>query len=530
MANKSLFNTTLAAEKADARNNAGGIAYSLSNEAALAQYVLTGCLNGTFYTTAEDQLETILLYAEAVDDRFLGQLAIYARQKGFMKDTPALLCAILASRNTEMLKEVFPQVIDNGKMVRNFVQIIRSGVTGRKSLGSAPRQLVRNWLNTASEKQLLNASVGQSPSLADVVKMVHPKAVSTEMNAFYAWLIKKDFKRAALPKETKAFETWKSNRTADFPNVPFQMLTAQELSSKDWTQIAKNAGWQMTRMNLNTFLRHGVLSDVKMADTIAKRLKDQTAIKRAKVFPYQLMAAYLNVDKNMPRKITNALQDAMEIAVENVPEISGKVYIAVDISGSMHSSVTGYRQGSTSKVRCIDVASLIAAAILRQNREAVILPFESSVRETRLNPHDSVMTNATKLCKLPAGGTNCSAPLSWINDRKEKVDALIMISDNESWLDNPNYGWYGGGKATKTMDEWLKIKRRSRNAKFVCLDIQPNAHTQAKERKDILNIGGFSDQVFNLIANFCSGKTEAHHLENTIREIPLSVHQEAQAS
>ena len=51
-----------------------------------------------------------------------------------MKDMPALLCAILAVRDVKLLEAIFPRVIDNGKMLRTFVQILRSGVVGRKSL------------------------------------------------------------------------------------------------------------------------------------------------------------------------------------------------------------------------------------------------------------------------------------------------------------------------------------------------------------------------------------------------------------
>ena len=40
-----------------------------------------------------------------------------------MKDMPALLAAILAVRDLELLAQVFPRVIDSGKMLRNFVQI-----------------------------------------------------------------------------------------------------------------------------------------------------------------------------------------------------------------------------------------------------------------------------------------------------------------------------------------------------------------------------------------------------------------------
>ena len=38
--------------------------------------------------------------------------------------------------------------------------------------------------------------------------------------------------------------------------------------------------------------------------------------------------------------------------------------------------------------------------------------------------------------------------------------------------------------------------------KLVCVDLQPYDTTQAPDRADILNIGGFSDAVFQVIAVF----------------------------
>ena len=131
---------------APARNEAGGVAYALSPKAALAQYAATGCMNRTFYATADEQMKTVLALAQTVEPAFVAKTAIHARESGYMKDMPALLCAVLASRDRELLKATFPRVMDNARMVRNFVQIIRSGVTGRKSLGTLPKRLVRDEL------------------------------------------------------------------------------------------------------------------------------------------------------------------------------------------------------------------------------------------------------------------------------------------------------------------------------------------------------------------------------------------------
>src|SRR5258708_35951070 len=102
----------------------------------------------------------------------------------------------------------------------------------------------------------------------------------------------------------------------------------------------------------------------------------------------------------------------MEVATSNVPKLSGKVYVCPDVSGSMRSPVTGYRRGATTAVRCVDVAALVAAAVLRKNETAEVLPFECDVVNVRLNGRERIMKNAEKLAAIGGGGTNCSAPLA----------------------------------------------------------------------------------------------------------------------
>src|ERR1700743_2770340 len=98
MANKTLFHSGRGAllPKADVPNEAGGAAYALSPKHALAQYAATGCLNSTYYASADDQLQKVLSLAKEVDAEFIAKTALYARQKGFMKDMPAVLCAALS--------------------------------------------------------------------------------------------------------------------------------------------------------------------------------------------------------------------------------------------------------------------------------------------------------------------------------------------------------------------------------------------------------------------------------------------------
>jgi len=182
----------------------------------------------------------------------------------------------------------------------------------------------------------------------------------------------------------------------------------------------------------------------------------------------------------------------------------------------MSCSVSGYRKGSTSKIRCVDVAALVAAAMLRTNRDAVVVPFECKVVSCKLNPRDSVMTNAQRLASMMGGGTNCSAPLRKLNDKKANGDLVVYVSDNQSWFDKR-----GGRQATATMQQWQAFKARNPQAKMICIDIQPYGTSQTVERDDIIHVGGFSDQVFRLISSVASGEASKDFWVNQIKQISV---------
>ena len=530
MANKALFKSKTrgaTAAPTDTKNKAGGIAYTSGPKATLAQLAATGTLNDTGHIKGAEQLKVVKANCDKVGATFIGQLAIYARQRGYMKDMPALLLAILATRGDEgraVLRKVFPQVINNGKMLRNFVQMLRSGQLGRKSLGSAPKKLVRAWLDSKSDSYLFRASVGNDPSLADIIKMVHPKATSLQRNALYAYLIGKPYDSDSLPELVKAYEDWKNGSGKGVPpRVDFRQLTSLDLTAAQWAQIAVDGGWHMVRMNLNTFHRHGVFNIKGMDDTIAKKLADPETIKKAMVFPYQLLIAYQNAVDNVPHKIREALQDALELAINNVPAYGKGTAVLVDNSGSMSCPITGYREGATTKVRCLDVAGLIAAAVARSNKDSRVILFSDNAKEAHYNPRDSVLTNAQKFTGH-FGGTNISAAIALLNAKKHKGNLVFLISDMETWAENGayGYGYHGSGP----QQEWNAYKVRNPQAKLVAMNLRANTgyrQFKAEDQSDILCISGFSDTMWDVINEFALGHTGTEHWLRVIESIDLDV-------
>lgn len=525
MANSNLFKSAQkVAPVANDINNAGGKAYSLSDKQALAQFAVTNTFNGTYYTTAEHGLDTVknLVNNLKSDPEFIAKVALYAYEKGNMKDMSAYLCVVLAELDTKLFRKVFRRITTNGKMLRNVVQIARSGQAGRvRNMSSGTYfNALQEWFNAHSAEEVFRASVGNDPSMRDILRMVRPRPATLQHEAVFGYIVGKVYKYDNLPVLVQQYEAYKVNKGVEVPAVDFRLLDSLGLGEAEWTEIARNASWQTTRMNLNTFVRHGVFNSKELVEIVANRLRDGKLIAKAKVFPYQLLAAYINVNDQVPHEVREALQDAMELSVANTPAFPGKVYVAVDTSGSMGSSITGYRRGSTSKVRCVDVAALFASCVLRKNGSAEVLPFDTIVHNVRLNPRDSIMSNAQTLARFGGGGTNCAAAIEYLNDRNLKGDAIVFVSDNESWVDSLRQSYYTR-IGTGMMVAWMKFKQRNPKAKLVCIDLTPGTTSQVTQHQDILQVGGFSDQVFDVVNSFLDNTKSDNHWVETIERVEV---------
>jgi hypothetical protein len=239
---------------------------------------------------------------------------------------------------------------------------------------------------------------------------------------------------------------------------------------------------------------------------VAERLTDADEIRRSRQFPYQFLAAYINAAPEVPQKIRAALHQAAEIACGNVPELPGPVVIGLDTSGSMSCPATGWRgRGATTKMRCVDVAALFAAAILRGNPDSVVVPFDTQAYDVRMDPCDSILSLSERLAEYGGGGTDCSLPLRAANTQysRRAFAGCVLLSDMESWVGTGRHG------STGVMTEWQRFVENQHRLgvtapKLVCIDIQAYGSTQAPDRDDILNVGGFSDAVFNVVASYLS--------------------------
>lgn len=263
MANKSLFSSLLSLlPRADACNEAGGRAYAFTPKHALAQLAATGCFNGAFYSSAEAQLNAVKELAAQVDNEYLARLAIYSRERAFMKDMPAALVAMLAVRDPKLFHIVFDRVIDNGRVLRTLFQMLRSGQFGKKSLSYSVQRAFQRWLNRASVGQLLSASIGSDPSLRDILRLARPTPIDNSRRALFGWLVDKEAAKWTpacmddLPEQVRLLTAYRAAETEEQQveilsalRVRWDLLADAAKGATVWKSIARLMSPQALRMS-----------------------------------------------------------------------------------------------------------------------------------------------------------------------------------------------------------------------------------------------------------------------------------------
>lgn len=509
--------------KADKTNREGAPAFSRPLEEDVLAVLMTQTLGNTFYASKKEiakETVDVLRAVSAKDPAFLAKALVYARNRGLMKMAPTIGLAVLSENKSaaaqDAFRKSFRHVMRIPDDLREFVDLIRTGSFGKKSLTGLRKTMIQHALRHMSEFHGVKygSSASEGVTVRDILRLAHPRPKTTKSGKEYerlkngaqaemfGWLVKGWENVGKEPSPTNpmiwALETIK--RSEDEKEIvslvrkyklPWEVVvpSVKKMTVGIWTALMEGMPYMALLRNLNTFERHGVLADKAVVKDIAARLSDKEAVEKSKQLPFRFWNAFKAYTG--PQAIRDGLSDALEASFANMPEMSGTICIANDTSGSMGSLVSD--KGTATFA---EVAGIFAAALFKKAEDVMLLPFDTEVHAAkgRVSKRDTIMSIVEKISGH-GGGTDIGAPIRHLLREKKKVDVFIGITDSEDWS--------GRGFLT----EWEEYKAKiNPKAKAFLVTIAPYRDgLSPKEMPDVYYTYGWSDNVLRFISMILAG-------------------------
>ena len=236
--------------------------------------------------------------------------------------------------------------------------------------------------------------------------------------------------------------------------------------------------------NVRNILEAGVSE--KHLEKVLSALSDEKAVRKSRQLPFRYLSAYKELEGIGGSRVFDALENAVEASIANMPKLDGTTLIAVDVSGSMGGPVS-----SNSKVRCYEIAMLLGLIANKICDNSYFYTFNTEITPYAVSHRSGILETVNRArC---GGGTDMYLPFKKMITGNIKADRVIILSDNEC---NSGGGYYSKKPVQTLADEY---RRRTGNDIWVhAIDLQGYG-TQQFHGKHTNIIAGWSEKVFQFI-------------------------------
>ena len=287
---------------------------------------------------------------------------------------------------------------------------------------------------------------------ADVIQLVHPDPSSLKQSAVFKFALDRRYNDKALPtvkvkgrdgeiveftlnvaaerEKVKSLGGVELRKLANEGKLTEYLkssgMTWESLSSiidggmdaKAWEAVIPTMGYMALLRNLRNFLNAGVSTEV--LDQIAARIADPDEVAKSKQLPFRFWSAYKETEHS--NQFSLAIERAFDASLVNVPALSGRTLILVDMSGSMW----GRMSAKSDLMRC-DAAALFGAALAKRADDASLVRFGSGSEAIKFTKSTSVLKLKDKLTK-DLGGTDLGGALT---KHYKGHDRVIILTDEQ---------------------------------------------------------------------------------------------------
>ena len=540
------FNEKKIAKQPTETNFMGEKAFKMEDKAELVSTVMTTFLHNEYYENESEKVSRIHSLLSKVDPLFAAKLAIYARNEGNLRSVTHLVSADIAKYigGTDWAKRFYNKIVvrpdDMSEILSAYAHINGMGQKDIKKIPNAIKRGFKTAIERLDAYQLDKYKMNnRSVSMIDLIRLFHPKGNNKNAEAF-----KRLVNGETLDDlyETKILEkkmTKAGNETKDAT-----LEEKNEAKREAIVEVLDNVKG-MPIMNLIRNLRNIILYAHDKVDDACAQLRIEKKILNSRLLPFRFATAYGEIEKmkysdqkantniafesdiktssltneqfdECKTKVLDALEDALQYSVANIPELEGNVAILVDHSGSVRGDCGGSsRVSAFSTTNSAMIGNLFGSMMAYRQKDIYVGLFGDKLidvpmkRRMKLLDFNKYSYDIGGKC---GGGTETGIYdfIKTCVTEKKKVDNIVVFSDCQ--IGNNDYrftSWYGSSSEqnSKHFHELFKDFRKiNPNCNWIVVNLRQSGGTSVFDKSQrILNIAGWSDKIFDVIKSQCKG-------------------------
>jgi 60 kDa SS-A/Ro ribonucleoprotein len=416
------------AEATRTTNAEGGEAFVPADPRfALYKRTINQLLEGLFYESDAEQLAAVVRRFDAAaseDPEFVLKLAAYARQELSLREIPQGLLVLAA--NDDRFKDESPD-----SLVREWAPAIIQRMDETATAlavhdqlfgGTAPWPL-RRGIEDALVEMADAYTLGKyelsrrEVTLHDVFNRVHPEPVDAEQEALF-----ERFMRGNL-------DDYPDVEPLPPPNTWETVISDRGNTREAWETLIQDEAYTLpifaSIRNLRNMLEAGVDEEL-----IVEHLS-LDAVRHAPLYPFRYYQAYRALQDAGLRapSVERWLEDAIDVATEQVPDGLGETFVAVDLSGSMEGPLSRH-----STLRLKEIGALFGAILAEQGARVGV--FGSDYDTVSMHPDTPVLQRQAAVMARDddvGNATNGWKAIQALREDGDAVERIVIFTDMQIW-------------------------------------------------------------------------------------------------
>lgn len=219
-----------------------------------------------------------------------------------------------------------------------------------------------------------------------------------------------------------------------------------------WKEILETTklGHMATLRNLRNIFTE--ISDDEICNKVLEDLK--AGVLKGKQFPFRYYSAYKMIEEaniNHKAKVLDALEECIDIAIDNMPKLKGKTMCLSDNSGSAWGAFNS-EYGTT---RIAEIDNLSSVLIAKCSEEGTVGKFGDELKKYDIKKRDGVLSQAEKINETEGRDVGLSTEGGIWKFFKEAIDKKIFY-DNIFIFSDQQCGTGGLYGTSKDESEYSK--------------------------------------------------------------------------